>query len=53
MKVPSLPKFSSVALIFNHGDFELRGEVTIYSHTKQNKTKQKREKHDPAVGRIG
>ena len=53
LKVLSLPKFSRKALIFNHGHFGLRGEVTVYpiqKKTKQNKT---REKHDPALGRIG
>ena len=38
IKVPSLPKFSRMALIFNHDYFGLRGEVTVYPI--QNKTKQ-------------
>ena len=38
MKVLSLTNFSRKALIFNHGHFGLRGEVTLYPI--QNKTKQ-------------
>ena len=38
IKVPSLPKISRMALIFNHDYFGFRGEVTVYPI--QNKTKQ-------------